>query len=306
MAKLDPVKVKYIIDQMEIGRSTKDIAFEMNISPRWAQKLYARYCDTKKIPVLGKPGRPKKIVHDHIKQIVIDYYREYRCGAAELEIIIKLTHRIHISHNVIHSILVKNNMAANQKNKGKKKKWIRYERTHSNSLWHTDWKKLSDGRWLITYMDDASRFIVGYGIFENATTENSIKVLLECMAKYGKPATILTDRGTQFYANEAECRERGESKFEKKLVELDIRHILARVNHPQTNGKLERFHGEIERKQKWFKDIHELMHWWNNIRPHMSLNMDTLETPARAFLRKMPEKGAVVTDKQSGETYLAS
>ncbi len=62
MAKLDPVKVKYIIDQMEIGRSTKDIAFEMNISPRWAQKLYARYCDT------------KKIVYDHIKQIVIDCY----------------------------------------------------------------------------------------------------------------------------------------------------------------------------------------------------------------------------------------
>ncbi len=35
--------MKYIIDQMEIGRSTKDIAFEMKISPRWAQKLYARY-----------------------------------------------------------------------------------------------------------------------------------------------------------------------------------------------------------------------------------------------------------------------
>ena len=87
---IDPVKVKYIIDQMETGRSTKDIAFEMNISRRWAQKLYARYCNAKKIPVLGKPGRPKKIVHDHVKQIVMDYYREYKCGAAELEIIIKL------------------------------------------------------------------------------------------------------------------------------------------------------------------------------------------------------------------------
>ena len=185
--------MKYIIDQMEIGRSTKDIAFEMNISPQVGRKNCTRdIAIQRRFQFWASLEGQKKIVHDHIKQIVIDYYREYRCGAAELEIIIKLTHRIHISHNVIHSILVKNKMAANQKNKGKKKKWIRYERTHSNSLWHTDWKKLSDGRWLITYMDDASRFIVGYGIFENATTENSIKVLLECMAKYGKPAAILT------------------------------------------------------------------------------------------------------------------
>jgi transposase InsO family protein len=60
---------------------------------------------------------------------------------------------------------------------------------------------------------------------------------------------------------------------------LGIKHILARVNHPQTNGKLERFHGEIQRKQKWFESIDELIHWWNHIKPHMSLDWDNLETP---------------------------
>ena len=58
----------------------------------------------------------------------------------------------------------------------------------------------------------------------------------------------MTDHGSRFYANEAEARERGESAYEKKLVEMGIRQILARVKHPQTNGKLERFHGEIQRK----------------------------------------------------------
>ncbi len=180
-------------------------------------------------------------------------------------------------------------MAADQKNK---KKWIKHERTHSNSLWHAGWKEFSDGKWLIVYMDDASRFIAGYGVFDNATAENSIKVLLGAIAKHGKPASILTGRGAQFYANEAECKERGESEFEKKIVELGIRHILARINSSQTSTKLARFYGEIERKQKWFMDIHEIMHWWNSVRPHMSLDMDTLETPARAFLRKMPENDA--------------
>ena len=119
----------------------------------------------------------------------------------------------------------------------------------------------------------------------------------------GRPATILTDHGSQFYANESEYKAKGATEFEKTLVELEVKHILARVGHPQTNGKLERFHGEIQRKQKWFESIDELIHWWNNIKPHMSLDWDNLETPAKAFARKMPEKGTTVIDEQSGEVY---
>ena len=58
----------------------------------------------------------------------------------------------------------------------------------------------------------------------------------------------MTDHGSQFYANAEEYKQKGTSKFEKELVRLDIRHILARVNHTQTNGKLERFHGKLQCK----------------------------------------------------------
>lgn len=170
-------------------------------------------------------------------------------------------------------------------------------------VWHTDYKLLDDGGWFIAYQDDASRFIVGYGVFKEATAKHAIEVLHKAMTKHGRPASILTDRGTQFYASESDHKKKGASEFEQELVRLEIRHILARVNHPQTNGKLERFHGEIQRKQKWFSGIDELVDWWNNIRPHMSLDWDNLETPAQAFVRKMPQKGTVVTDEQSGEMY---
>lgn len=53
-----------------------------------------------------------------------------------------------------------------------------------------------------------------------------------------------------------------------------------------------------------FKDIYELIDWYNNIRPHMSLNLDVLETPSQAYVRKMPKDG-IVTDEQSGEIYHA-
>lgn len=94
-----------------------------------------------------------------------------------------------------------------------------------------------------------------YGVFGNATTENALKVLDEAIERHGKPASIMTDHDSQFYANEAEAGKRGESEFEKRLVDLGIRQLLARVKHPQTNGKLERIHGEIQRKLPEFEAI---------------------------------------------------
>ena len=108
---------------------------------------------------------------------------------------------------------------------------------------------------------------------------------------------------SQFYANQAEYKRKGASRFEQELVRLEIKHTMARVNHPQTNGKLERFHGEIQRKQKWFDTLDELVHWYNYTKPHMSLDWDNLETPAKAFVRKMPQKGSTVIDEQPGEKY---
>ena len=49
--------------------------------------------------------------------------------------------------------------AAPHKRKQGRRKWVRYERKHSNSMWHTDYKQLDDGRWLVSYEDDASRVV---------------------------------------------------------------------------------------------------------------------------------------------------
>jgi hypothetical protein len=63
-------------------------------------------------------------------------------------------------------------------------------------------------------------------------------------------------------------------------------------------------YGEVERKLHLFEDIHEFVHWYNHIRPHMSLDWDNLETPVQAYERKMPPEGVVI-DEQSGEIYHA-
>ena len=67
-------------------------------------------------------------------------------------------------------------------------------------MWHTDYKQLDDERWFISYEDDESGYVTGWGVFNEATTEHAIEVLDQAIAGHGEPRSILSDRGSQFYA----------------------------------------------------------------------------------------------------------
>ena len=97
--------------------------------------------------------------------------------------------------NTIHKVLMGEDMAEVQPKKSGRRRRVRYERTYSNSMWHTDYNLLDDGRWFIVYMDDASRCITGFGVFDAATGRHALDVLGRAMEEHGIPASILTDRG---------------------------------------------------------------------------------------------------------------
>ena len=160
--------------------------------------------------------------------------------------------RAHIPHNGMRKALADEDLADRQRRKSGQRKWVRRERKYSNSMWHAGYKLLDDGRWLIAYQDDASRFVVGYGVFEEATGKHAVEVLKGAISVHGKPASVLTDRGSWFYAGEKEAAAGGEAEFEKELVALGIRHVLARAGRPQTGGKLARFYGELQRRLPHF------------------------------------------------------
>ena len=165
--------------------------------------------------------------------------------------------------------------------------WVRRERAHSNSVWHVGWKRLDDGRWLVAYEDDASRLIVGHGVYAEPEQAGAVRVLRRAIKKYGRPAGILSARGERFCAPE-EAAGRGEaSRFEQALAEMGIRHMISGAGQPLTGAKLRRFYGEVQGKLPHFDgDIDGLVRWWNTVKPHASLNWDELETPEQAYRRK--------------------
>ena len=175
------------------------------------------------------------------------------------------------------------------KNKKKQRKWVRYEREHSLSLVHTDWCEYK-GKHVIAFLDDASRMILSCMEFDNATTETAIiasdKAILSARP-YGKIEQLITDHGIQFTVNKQDKKGRFRHAFKQYLEEKGIEHRFARVKHPQTNGKMERWFATYKQHRDRFENVDGFVDWYNDMKPHMSLNFNKAETPSEAFIRKM-------------------
>jgi len=295
--KLDDSKMHYIVRVIEErGEKVSDVARNLSVSRRRVEQVHAYYRSHGAVPALSRPGRRTRPITDEEIRTVLEAFGRYRVGAVYLSR--KIDEEgggIHINHNRIQRILRMNGLSSEAPRRWIRRKWVRYERAYSNSLWHVDWYEVKDprwkGMWLIVYEDDASRFIVGYGLFKNATSHNSVEVLKQAIVKYGRPKSILSDRGIQFYATEAEAREKGLTEFELYLMRNHIRQILGRVSHPQTNGKVEKLFDEVGKKIRWFSSMDEWVEWYNTIKPHGALD---LKTPIDAYYGKMPQLDALM------------
>lgn len=144
-----------------------------------------------------------------------------------------------VSERQIQKVYRKNTLKMNTRSRPSQIKFVRYEWPKPNMLWHTDWTACPfTGKQLIAFIDDYSRFIVHAEYFENATTENTLLAFYNAICKYGKPEAILTDQGVQFTPARAVL-----GPFSRWCEEQGIKHILGRIHHPQTNGKIERWFG---------------------------------------------------------------
>ena len=65
--------------------------------------------------------------------------------------------------------------------KSRRRKWVRFERAHSNAMWHVDWHIMKygplRGAHLVVFLDDASRCVTGLSVFAAATSANTVMVL---------------------------------------------------------------------------------------------------------------------------------
>lgn len=293
MVKLKERKLEWALKQK--GKTNKELAFICGVKVRRFQQLKAEYRRTCKIPRLDPNRRPKTGLTEEEKLLIDKAVKESKFnGAVKIRLYINKYYDKRLPYGKIHRYLLTQDISKPDKKKQKQRKYCRYERKHSFSLGHEDVheSKVIPGKQVIAWEDDASRLILAGGEFDHATTENTIKIAKEAKKvaweKYS--ATLLalnTDKGSQFFANKKDSKgEKGISEFENFLEKEGIKHIPSRRNHPQTNGKEERWFRTYNEKRKEFNNFKEFKDWYNNS-IHLGLNRKEGVTPNEAALHKL-------------------
>lgn len=194
--------------------------------------------------------------------------------------------------------IIKRNGLVDPAESAKHAAYQRFEREYCNEMWQTDFKGdflLGNGVrcYPLTILDDHSRYSIRIEPKESATDVKTS--FIAAFREYGLPNSVLSDNGAQFAG-----AHRGLSTFERFLMDLDILPIHGRPIHPQTQGKIERFHRTF--KQEALRTMpsdmadaaakFENWRWiYNEIRPHRALEM---KTPASVY---QPSTRAYYTPK---------
>lgn len=218
-----------------------------------------------------RPGRKPDTVNPRFREFVSKLWHKTKYGSGKLWKILK-GQGFGVSQRQIQNIYRQEEFKMNKRSRPSQIKFIRYEKPKPNMLWHTDWTNCPfTGQQLIAFIDDHSRFIVHAEFFSNATTENTLLAFENAIQKYGTPEEILTDNGTQFTPARGEA-----GPFTRWCEERGIRHILGRVHHPQTNGKIERWFGTYKMEyDERFSCLDEFLKFYNEERIHQGINYDT-------------------------------
>ena len=279
-------KRRWIIRRRLEGKKVDEIAFALRINEKTVDRWWRVYRKQRweGLTVKSRRNHSYQRTPQPTVNLVLRLRREKLWGPNRIEGYLRNyadNEAIPISHKTIHKILVKtglnNPISKPRRIWGKR----RFQREHSNNLWQADYKMTEKDEWMISILDDHSRFIPGSKIHHNPTTEHAIKLLEESIKQYGKPDQILTDRGTQFYPAKGET-----STFTKFCSGNNIEHIVTSVRRPSTIGKIEAFHKAYKYEAWMYPNHQQFINYWNYERPHQGISY---LYPAHVYFRDLKE-----------------
>ena len=296
MVKLKERKLKWALKQKD--KKNKYLAYLCGIKIRRFQQLKSYYMKTGDIPKLNPSRRPKTRLNEEDKKLIDKAVEEGKISSTvAIRLYLCKHYNKKIPYGKIHKYLLIKGISTPDKKKQKQRKYCRYERKHSFSLVHLDWheSRVVEGKQVCIVVDDASRLVLCGGEYDNATTQNSIALMKKAIVfAFDNYSAIImevnTDKGCQFYANKPDKKgNRGRCEFELFLEKNMINHIPSRRNHPQTNGKNERWFRTYEENRGKFKSFSEFIEWYND-RIHLGLSRKVGITPNEAVLHKLRQE----------------
>lgn len=286
-------------------------ATRYGVSRQWVYTLLARY-DTHGVDGLTPRSKAPHTTPGALPQALVDQIislrRELTAEGADAGALTIAWHLEHTGYRVpsdstIRRVLHRAGLITPAPGKRPKSTYTRFQADAPNECWQADithWHLAGGTRVeILDFLDDHSRYLLHLRTQPAFTGADVVTAMQELITTYGPPASTLTDNGLVFTARLARHKG-GRNGFEKLLQAHHIHQKNGAPGHPQTQGKIERFHQTLKR---WLTarplpatttELQDLLDrfrtWYNTARPH------------RALARAIPATAYTATPKATPTT----
>lgn len=304
---------RYVVDAVVLeGRSPTAIARQHGISRSWLYQLLARFRAGGYAALEPRSRRPRScptrtpleteaailVLRAELAEVGHD------CGPATIAQHLRQRLEPAPSAATVWRILRRHGLITPQPHKRPRSSYVRFEAALPNELWQADtthWR-LADGTdvEILDIVDDHSRLCLAADAFRTVKAADVVRTFHAAAERHGLPAALLTDNGAVFNGGPR----RGQVLIQAELERLGILAKHSTPNHPQTCGKVERFHQTLKRflgRQPRALTLAVLQAQldayrdYNAERPHRALGG---RTPRQAFEARV--KAGPIVDRRLG------
>jgi len=281
------------------GRTKSEVARDYGVSRRWVHELVRRYDAEGEAGLEARSRRPRispQQTPAPVEEEIVELRKALGeqgldAGAHTIAYHLWERHGSSPAPSTIWRILSRRGFVCPEPKKRPRSSYVRFEAEQPNERWQADLTHCAlgggTGAEILNIVDDHSRLLVGSGARRTFKAADVVASFHEAAGRHGWPASVLTDNAAVFTAAPRGGR-RCAIEIELDALGIELRH--SRAYHPQTCGKVERFHQTLKRwlaKQPRAQNVDELQiqldrfrSYYNTHRPHRALGR---RTPAVAF-----------------------
>ena len=278
-------RIEFVLRASAKEVSMRELCEQFGVSRPTGYLWLHRYQEAGSVTGLAEKSRrphmsPLK-TEEKVEEAVVNLRRKHSWGARKLRVLLA-EEGLEVPTATIHRILVRRGLVTRDGSELKATK--RFERSECNQMAQMDFKgeyQVRDGKcYPLSFLDDHSRY--GLGLWPLASTNGA--GVHECLKnrfqESGVPQSVLTDHGTPWYSG---TNGHGLTWLSVWMIKQGITLIFSGVRHPQTHGKVERFHRTLKERtlhrglpetlEEWGQWAPEFIHEYNHVRPHEALGM---------------------------------
>jgi transposase InsO family protein len=297
-------KARLVITAVTVEkRPVSEVARAYGVARSWVYALLARYGAEGEAAFEPRSRRPKtspNAISEAAAELIVRLRKELSgqgldAGPHTIAWHLRHHHRITVSAATVSRYLTRAGLVVPEPKKRPKSSYIRFQAEQPNECWQADFTHYpladSTDTEILTWLDDHSRYALRVSAHRTVTGPVVLAAFRAACARYGVPASTLTDNGMVFTTRFSGGKG-GRNGLENELRRLGVKQKNGKANHPQTQGKVERFQQTLK---KWLAahhpqpaDLAQLQalidaftSYYNTCRPHRSLPYR--QTPAAAY-----------------------